>query len=253
MNQAEQWLPFAIVAAAPFVGSFLGLLVERLPRGQPVFWSRSECATCRHKLAPLDMIPIASWLALRGRCRYCATSIGSLPFLMELFALAIAIWAVLSVPAHALMATAMLGWILLPLAVIDWRHHRLPDGLTLTLAAAGIVAIAFMAQDRLIDHLIGMVTGYLIMNGIGIAYHWMRKRPGLGQGDAKLFGALGAWVGWGGLPGIALIASLLALLVTATQYFWGRDVGPLTRIPFGTYLAAGGWLIWLYGPLSIGR
>jgi leader peptidase (prepilin peptidase)/N-methyltransferase len=250
--QTEPWLRIAIVVAAPFIGSFFGVLVERFPQGKPLFWSRSECPACGHKLAPLDLIPIASWLVLRGRCRYCGVQIGCLPLAMELFALVIAIWAALSVPPQALLATAVLGWLLLPLAVIDWRHYRLPDALTLPLAAAGIVAIVLMAQDRLADHLIGMTAGYLVMSGIGFAYRRMRRRPGLGQGDARLFGALGAWVGWEGLAGIALLASVFALCVTAIQYVRGLEIEASTRIPFGTYLAAGGWLIWLYGPLSIG-
>lgn len=250
--QIEPWLPIAIVVVAPFIGSFLGVVVERLPQGKPLFWSRSECPACGHKLTPRDLIPIASWLVLKGRCRYCAVRIGRLPIAMELFVLAIAIWAALSVPPQALLATVVLGWWLLPLAVIDWRHYRLPDTLTLPLAFAGIGMIALMAQDRLADHLIGMIAGYLVMSGIGFAYRRVRKRPGLGQGDARLFGALGAWVGWEGLAGIALLASVFALCVTAIQYVRGKGIEASTRIPFGTYLAAGGWLIWLYGPLSIG-
>lgn len=246
------WLTIATLAIAPFIGSFLGVLVERLPRGEPVVFSRSRCNACGQRLTALDLIPIFSWLRLSGRCRHCRTPVGLFPPLIELLALGVAIWASASASGWVLVATACLGWTLLALAIIDWRHLLLPDVLTGFVVGSGLATIILMDSARLPHHLVGAGLGYLSLAILALTYRKFRSREGIGEGDAKLFGALGMWVSWQGLPGILLLASVMAFCLVAVRLVLGLSTASHTKLPFGTFLAAGGWLVWLYGPLVFG-
>ena len=236
-----------LLLAAPCVGSFLGTVIERLPAGEPIARGRSRCPFCRHDLGARDLVPVASWIARRGRCRHCRERIGLFHPTIELSALAVAITAAFAVPASALPASLAFGWTLLALAAIDARHFLLPDKLTLPLLLAGLTVAALGDQHRLVDAGIGAALGYVFLACTAGVYRRARGREGLGLGDAKLFAALGAWVGWQGLPGTLLIACLTAL-VAALIAGRGRPVATMP-IPFGPWLALGGWIVWLTGPL----
>ncbi len=237
-----------LIAVAPFVGSFLGVLVQRIEDGRPIVFGRSECDSCHHRLAPRDLVPLLSWMALRGRCRFCGARLGWFYPAIELAAVVPVVWAAFVVSGWWLLAASALGWLLLALATIDWRIYRLPDVLTAALFVLGLDATAWLAPWDLTDHLLGAVIGLTVFVLFGFAYRALRHRDGVGLGDAKLLGALGMWVGWQGLPEIVLAASLFALLAVLAQAFVGRSISATTRVPLGTFLAAAGWLIWLYGP-----
>ena len=112
---------------APFIGSFLGTLILRLPAGRPVVFDRSRCEACETMLTWRDLVPLFSWLMSRGRCRHCGARVSAFYPLIELAALAVALWAVLALPGTLAWAGAGLGRLLLALAVIDARHVLLPD------------------------------------------------------------------------------------------------------------------------------
>lgn len=238
-----------LLVASPFIGSFLGVLALRLPERRSFAMSRSRCDACGHVLAARDLVPVASFLALRGRCRYCRAPIGRFLLIIELAAMAVVVWAGIETSGAVLAIGCVFGWVLLTLAIIDWRVQLLPDALTLPLLAAGLAVAWFIAPDSLIDHLIGAIAGFVIFATLSIAYQRLRGREGLGFGDAKLLAALGAWVSWQGLPTVILWGSMLGLLFALLRSAAGRGLNWSDRIPFGTFLAAGGWLVWLYGPL----
>jgi leader peptidase (prepilin peptidase)/N-methyltransferase len=242
-------LPIGFAILAPFVGSFLGLLAVRLPERRPVLIARSQCDHCGAVLGPFELIPLASWLWLRGRCRHCRAPITGVALFMELAALAVVAWAALAVSGWVFAVTCILGWLLLVLAVIDWRAFLLPDVLTAPLAILGLVATYLLNPDAILDHVIGAAAGFAVLAIIAAAYKRWRGRDGLGLGDAKLLGALGAWVSWQGLPSVVLYAAVIGLIAVLVQSRLGRGLTAATRIPFGTFLALGGWLVWLYGPL----
>jgi len=235
------------VLIAPFVGSFLGVLVRRLPVDRPVALARSACESCGHVLGPRDLVPLASYLWLRGHCRYCAARIAPAHFAMEAACLAIAAVAMLVDARDDTRAWAgcVLGWTLLALAWIDWTHMRLPDVLTLPLVLAGLAAIWMLDPDAAADHAAAAILGYLAFRLIAAAYRWRRGREGLGQGDAKLLAAAGAWVGLAGLPGVLLGAALLGLALAAIRWLRGERIGAETAMPFGPCLALATWLVWL--------
>lgn len=239
------------VLASPFIGSFLGVLVTRLPEGRPVAGGRSVCDHCGHRLGPLDLVPIASWLALRGRCRYCGAGITALPLAIELGALLIALWAASVSDGVALWAGCVLGWTLLTLAAIDFRDGILPDLLTLPLIAAGLVATYFLAPWQMLDAAIGAVAGFAVFALTRWLYRRLRGREGLGLGDAKLLAASGAWVSWSGLPSVVLIGAAVGLVLALVLYQRGEQLTLQQRIAFGPALCLGTWLVWLYGPITI--
>ncbi len=245
-----------LLLAAPCVGSFLGVLVVRLPAGQPLVLARSACPHCGVTLKARDLVPLVSWLANHGRCRACSARLGIFYPLVELLALALALWAYMVVPGWPLWVTCLLGWTLLALALIDARHLELPDLLTLPLIPAGLLMAWLLAPEAVLAHVIGAAAGFLFLAGLALAYRRLRGREGLGLGDAKLLAAAGAWLGWQGLPSVILIAAASGLAGALVQARLGRgESGGLDAgrpLPFGPYLAAGFWLVWLYGPLMLG-
>jgi leader peptidase (prepilin peptidase) / N-methyltransferase len=245
----DLWAVSAIIAA-PFAGSFIGVLIERLPAGRPVVLARSACDACGRALGPLDLLPLASWVSRRGRCSCGRTRLSPFYAAIELAALAVALWAAFVVPGWIALASAALGWTLLTLAVIDQRHEILPDVLTLPLIPAGLLVAWAIDPGRLADHVIGAAAGFLVFAAIAWTYHRLRGREGLGRGDAKLLAAAGAWLGWQALPSVVVIGAVSALALALARAAAGAKLSAGMRIAFGPYLALGFWLVWLHGPLS---
>ncbi len=247
------WLRLEVIVlllAAPCVGSFLGVLIMRLPAGRPVAWSRSACPHCGESLGARDLIPLVSWMANRARCRLCHARLSPFYPAIEGLALVIAVWSLAVVPGWPAWVTCGLGWALLCLAAIDWRHLLLPDSLTLPLIPIGLLVAWSLNPEQLLSHAIGAAVGFLLLWIIALTYRRLRDREGLGLGDAKLLAAAGAWLGWEGLPSVILLAAAAGLAAALLQ---ARFAGPLDTqrpLPFGPYLAGAFWLVWLYGPLG---
>jgi leader peptidase (prepilin peptidase) / N-methyltransferase len=236
------------IVAAPFVGSFLGVLICDLPAGRLVGIRRSACETCGHRLGPTEMLPIVSFLLQRGRCRHCGDRIAGRHLAVELAAIGVAMWAGSALTdAAALWAACVLGWALLALGWIDWEHMRLPDALTLPLLLAGLVATWALEPDALFDHAMAAVAGYAAFRLLETGYRVLRGRDGLGQGDAKLAAAAGAWAGLTALPIIVFGAALAGLCLALVALLRGKRLGAATAMPFGPPLALALWVVWLYG------
>jgi leader peptidase (prepilin peptidase)/N-methyltransferase len=239
---------FLPVIFAPFIGSFLGVLIRRLPAGQPIVLARSACAACGHRLSVRDLVPVVSYLVLRGRCRRCRAPIGVFHPAIELAALAVALWAALTLTEPGwVWASCVLGWTLLVLAWIDGGHMMLPDVLTLPLLLAGLGATLLLDPEDAADHALGAALGYFAFLGVAALYRAWRGRTGLGGGDAKLLAAAGAWLGWQALPWVVLEASVAGIAAALISRLLGRRVSGTTALPFGPFIAAAVWLVWLYG------
>ena len=241
------WLWAAL--AAPFAGSFLGVLIVRLPAGTPIALARSACPHCGSGLGAIDLVPLVSFLLLRGRCRHCRQSIGWLHPAIELAAMAVPLWVALAAPdadAAWIWVACGLGWTLLTLAWIDWTAFLLPDVLTLPLLLAGLALTAMWEPEALIGRCLGAVIGYLSFQGLAVAYRHVRGQDGLGGGDAKLLAAAGAWCGLAALPFVVLGSAVLGLLAALGLALAGRDMTSRTPIPFGPCIALAFWFAWLH-------
>ena len=246
---ADWWLPLII---APFIGSFLGVLITRLPAGEAVVVGRSRCRWCGHVLGVLDLVPLLSWFATRRRCRYCGSEIGWFYPSIELAAIVVPAWAATEVGGWLLWVSCAFGWVLLTLAVIDARHLLLPDVLTLPLLVAGLAVAAWIdgcGAARTCDRRRCRFCGVLVDRPRLSS----RSRPrGTGNGRRKVLGG-----GWrlGIMAGTAergLYRRRERARVDADQDRLGATSAAAQKIPFGTYLCLGTWLVWLYGPVIVG-
>lgn len=236
------------------VGSFLGLVSLRFPAGEGVVRGRSRCGGCGCPLRPWHLIPLVSYVIARGRCSNCSAAIPARYPLMEAACALIGVWAALAQPSLAdATLTALLGWLLLLIAVVDAEHFWLPDRLTFPLGAMGLVAAPLLDRTSLLDAAVGACAGFAALWLLGRSYRLLRGREGLGGGDPYLLAAGGTWVGWMGLPSVLVWAATAGLSGVVAQMLLKRPVSGEDRVPFGVFLAIGIWLTWQFGPLGLPR
>lgn len=231
-------LPLLGALFGAIVGSFLATLCIRWPRGEQAVTGSSRCDGCGRKLRALDMVPVVSYLLSRGRCRSCGRLISRLHLVVEITAATLGAVALALQPSAAGAALAVFWLLLLAPAILDARRYWLPDRLTLVLAIGGLALGGVMSGESLLDRLIAGLAGFLALALTAVAYRALRKREGLGGGDAKLLGAIGLWTGWAALPPIVLLAALAGLAAAIAQRRSATD-----RMPFGTLLAIGA-ILW---------
>lgn len=266
----------AVLGAAVFVfgllvGSFLNVVILRMPLRLMHEWrcqcrelleveapeesvppslvtSRSHCPKCSNSIAWYDNIPLLSWLVLRARCRHCGAPISLRYPLVEFVTGLLSVIVILAFgPTAEGLAALVLTWALIAATGIDFDHHLLPDQITLPLLWLGLALnLWFGLFASLEDAVIGAIAGYGVLWLVFHAFRLLTGKEGMGYGDFKLLGALGAWMGWQSLPLIILLASLVGafvglILMAAARH--GRDV----PIAFGPYLAMAGWIALLWG------
>lgn len=235
------------------VGSFLNLVAARLPKGESIVWDRSRADCCGTVLSGRELVPVLSWLAQRGRCNHCGAKVSARHPTIELAGAGIGVWAILGSPTlTAGLLTALLGWQLLLIALVDADEFWLPDQLTLPLLGSGLIAAMVLPDRALADALLGAIVGFASLWMVARAYRQLRAKDGLGGGDPILFGAVGAWVGWIGLPSVLLWACAAGLSWVAARALARRPLARDAPLPFGPFIVIGAWLTWLFGPIGIG-
>lgn len=238
------------------VGSFLAAVSVRLPRDEDVVLARSRCMSCDRALSLGHLVPVFSWLWLRGRCGWCKAPVSRRYILIELAACGVGVWAAMSALALSeaswltVVVAAILGWQLLLIGLIDAEHYWLPDVLTWPLVVSGLVLMGWMGGAIPWSQFIGAVTGFVVLWSVAALYRFVRRRDGLGGGDPFLMAGAGAWVGWAGLPSVLLWACAGALSVVLARLMLRRPVSGSDQLPFGSFLAIGIWLVWLWGPVG---
>lgn len=160
------------------------------------------------------------------------------------------LWAAAVLAGPLALIGAGLGAALLLIATIDGEHFWLPNLLTLPLGAAGLAVSVLFGPGSPLDHLIGAAAGFLVLAGLAALYRRLRGQEGLGGGDSRMLGAIGAWVGWIGLPSVLVWASAAGLSWAVARMVARRPLRRDEHLPFGVFLALGAWLTWLYGPLG---
>jgi leader peptidase (prepilin peptidase)/N-methyltransferase len=269
--------PYFAIAIAGIVGlcvgSFLNVVIHRVPKMLERGWAeqcaelrgeappaaqppynlvvpRSQCPSCGHRITAIENVPIASWLALGGKCSGCGKPISARYPLVEalggLLAVA-AVWRFGAPPATWQgVAACVLLWALVALTFIDFDTQLLPDNITLPLLWAGLIANMFELFVPLRTALIGAIAGYLALWIVYWLFKLIRGKEGMGYGDFKLLAALGAWMGWQMLPLIVLLSSVVgAAIGIGLIVFRGRDHN--IPLAFGPYLAIAGAIALFFG------
>jgi leader peptidase (prepilin peptidase)/N-methyltransferase len=242
----HEWRTQARELLATEAGSESLLPAEETPPPDLVF-AGSHCPHCKHTLSPFDNIPLLSWLALRGRCRYCKSPISWQYPVVELLT-ALASMAVAWKFGYGLQLAASLvfTWTLVAASGIDARTQLLPDQLTLPLLWLGLLISLvplFVASQTA---LVGAAVGYLSLWSVYWLFKLLTGKEGMGHGDFKLLSALGAWMGAMNLLPIILLSSLIGALVGGGALaLRGKDRS--TPIPFGPFIAAAGWSWLVFG------
>ncbi|HEX8193840.1 MAG TPA: A24 family peptidase [Allosphingosinicella sp.] len=233
--------------AGAIAGSFAATLLVRWPQGLAASRGRSRCDGCSVTLGALELVPVFSYVAQRGRCRHCSAAVDPRHPAFEIAAAVVGAVAFLSAvnPLPGLVS-ALFGWWLLLIAALDFEHHWLPDRLTLPLIPAGLAVGYAGIGAPLAERMIGAAVAGAGLWCIAWLYESVRGTRGMGGGDPKLFAAIGAWLGWVPLPFVLVGASLFGLAAVLFMQQAGRDVRGTSRLPFGTLLAAAAWPLWLY-------
>lgn len=232
------WFVIAVVAAYGMViGSFLNVLIYRLPREMSVVRPRSHCPRCGALVAWYDNVPVLSFLLLRAKCRHCGARISWRYPLVELAAGALSVAALLRYGVTAVGAeAAVLALMLLPLAVIDLEHKLLPDVLTLPGIALGLIASGLGGLVPLRDAVIGGVIGGAVPYATIVIYRRLRGVEGMGFGDVKFLAMIGAFLGWRGALLTLGLGACLGAIVGIGMIVAGKGRGD-TELSFGTFLA----------------
>jgi leader peptidase (prepilin peptidase)/N-methyltransferase len=260
------WFVIAVTAAYGLViGSFLNVVIYRLPRERSLLRPRSSCPACAAPIAWYDNVPVVSYLMLGGRCRHCRTVISPRYPLVELatagLLVAVAIRFGLTVAG---LAAALLALLLLALALIDLEHHLLLDVLTLpgivlslVLAPLGGSLVAPLGgavlrssgatMSTLVSALFGAAVGALVPYLVSVGYRVIRGAEGMGLGDVKFLAMIGTFLGWKGVLLTIGLGSVLGAGVGLGLIAAGRGRRD-TELPFGTFLAAGALLTLFVGP-----
>lgn len=253
-----------------FIGSFLNVVIYRLPRMMEQNWSEecriylglkphtdseklslylpfSHCPRCKKVIRPWHNIPILSFLWLRGKCAYCKAAISiRYPLVEGLTCIASVYVAWKFGVTWQTLGALLFTWICICLTFIDLDYHLLPDQLTLFLLWLGLLCSLFTLFSDSHDAIIGAIAGYLIFAATQVVFGWATGKTGMGQGDYKFLAALGAYLGWQLLPLIILLASLSGVIFSVTHMSIKRHFKS-TPLPFGPYLAVAGWVALLWG------
>lgn len=264
------WISLAGVLGL-VVGSFLNVVILRLPERMAAGWRReacdileleadaaplppgivrepSHCPQCKHPLSAADNIPLLGWLLLGGRCRYCKAPISIQYPLVELLSgvlSAVIVWKF--GPSWSALAGLALTWTLLALSGIDLRTLLLPDQLTQPLLWLGLILALLPMFVSAPSAILGAVLGYLPLYTLGWLYKRIRGVEGMGIGDSKLLAVFGAWMGpWALLP-IILLSSLAGAVIGVAALKILKKDPATTHIPFGPFIAAAGWIWFVAG------
>lgn len=272
----DWFVPTALVILGLTVGSFLNVVIYRLPLMMETRWRRdccelleidrekqvaplnlatpnSHCPKCKAPIKPWHNIPVLGYLILRGKCDTCTQHIPArypiLELVTGLLTLTLASYFPLSI---ALLGAVLFTWALVALTMIDVDHQLLPDDITLPLLWMGLLFNLTGTYVGLGDAVIGAMGGYLTLWTVYQLFRLLTGKEGMGYGDFKLLAALGAWMGWQMLPIIILLSSAVGAIVGIAMMIIKRR-GKDIPIPFGPYLAAAGWIALLWGDTIMAR
>ena len=270
LQQSPVLLTTVIFITGLMVGSFLNVVIYRLPVMMEKSWTRecqeflqmeqepeqspfnlavpqSRCPHCNHPIKPWQNIPVISYIFLQGKCANCNAPISLRYPLIEAFTgLCSAVVAWHFGFSLEMLFALLLTWSLIALSFIDIDHQLLPDSITLPLIWLGLFLSLFNIFTDAHASIIGAIAGYLSLWSIYHLFKLATGKEGMGYGDFKLLALFGAWLGWQYLPLIILLSSLVGAVIGISLIILGKQ-DKNKPIPFGPYLAAAGWLALIWG------
>jgi leader peptidase (prepilin peptidase)/N-methyltransferase len=269
LRDSPSFLFFSTSLLGLVIGSFLNVVILRLPRMMELVWKRecreilelppveeekfsllfpaSRCNGCGSRIRAWQNIPVLSWILLRGRCANCKTAVSvQYPLVEAATGILSAVCAWRFGWSLQLLPALLLTWSLIALAVIDLRTQLLPDSIVLPLLWLGLALGLAPAFVSLQEAVIGAMAGYLSLWLVFHLFRLITGKEGMGYGDFKLFAALGAWMGWQVLPLIILLSSVVGAVVGIGLVLLRRQ-GKDIPMAFGPYLAAAGWIALIWG------
>ena len=224
------------------IGSFLNVCIWRLPREESIVWPGSHCPACSTVLGVRDLVPVLSWLFLRGRCRYCGEKISARYPAVELLTGALFLACFLHFGLTLALAGALaFSSLLVAITFIDMDHQIILDGMLVVLGALGLALQLWTGAVGIVSMLAGALAGGGLLLLLAVI-----SRGGMGGGDVKFAFALGFWLGWQGVLLALFIGFVLGGLGSALLILL-RLRGRKDFIPFGPFIAAGAWIALLYG------
>jgi leader peptidase (prepilin peptidase) / N-methyltransferase len=248
-------MPLALIVAIGaifglMVGSFLNVCIYRLPRNESIVFPASHCTACGKEIRWYQNVPVVSWLLLRGKCGSCGEPISIVYPLVELLTSAIVALHVYVIGVDLLLIPRVLfACGLIVLAFIDLRHRILPNQITLGGTVVGFLFSLWLPPGWL-SSLIGIVIGGGVLFAIGEIYMKVRGIEGMGMGDVKMLGMIGAFLGWQGVLVTLVLASLSGAIVGGIML--ATQKGDMKyQLPFGTFLSAAALVASLYGEALI--
>lgn len=251
------------------VGSFLNVVIHRLPKMMEREWHanclelqgkevpeqpkytivtpRSACPKCGHQITALENIPIISWLMLGGKCSNCKTKISMrYPLIEALTGALIGLVAYKFGYTYSALFAFIYVFALVTLTFIDFDTQLLPDDITLPLLWLGLIFNLNTGFTDLKSAVLGAIFGYLILWSVYWLFKLVTGKEGMGYGDFKLLGAIGAWFGWQLLPAVILLSSVVGAVIGIGMIMFRGKTGN-TAIPFGPFLALGGIAALFFG------
>jgi leader peptidase (prepilin peptidase)/N-methyltransferase len=229
-------------------GSFANVIICRLPEGKSVVTPRSHCQNCGKTVVWYDNIPVLSWLLLRGKCRFCKAKISMrYPFVELLMGLAFAAVFFRTGWSWTLFEYLIFVFFGVTSSFIDLDHFILPDIFTLGGIIVGLIGAALNPEREFLAAFYGVLVGGGFLLLVAYGYFWLRGEEGMGGGDIKLLGWIGAVFGWQAIPFVILFSSLLGSVVGILVMIKSKK-GLKTQIPFGPYLVLAAILFIFLGP-----
>lgn len=240
---------FAIVVAGLFgllVGSFLNVVIYRLPRGKSVVWPASACGSCGRELRWFENVPVLSWVVLGAKCARCKAPISVQYPLVELITAVLFVLVTWLTPVGPLLAARLLFvCALVVLFGIDLEHQLLPNVITLPGVVVGVI-FSLVNPPGLRDSLIGVLLGGGVLYAIAAGYYFWRREEGLGMGDVKMLAMIGAFLGWQAVLLTLVLSSISGAVIGVAMMALQR--GDMKyALPFGTFLAIGALVAMLAG------
>jgi leader peptidase (prepilin peptidase) / N-methyltransferase len=234
------WLAAALFGLGLLVGSFLNVVIARVPAGESIVHPRSRCPRCGHTLAFYDNIPLLSWLALGMRCRACRAPISARYPAVELLTgcLFLGCWFRFGLSWPLLRGILLVGF-LIPLTFIDLEHWLLPFELTLSGLVVGLASAVPLGWSSLKDSALGAAAGFLFFWGLETAVRVLFRKEGLGAGDKWLVALLGAFLGWQPLFGLVLLSNVQGAVVGSLLLLVRGRAGPAPAVPAPPGIPAG--------------